>query len=144
MNQFDHINDPDIVKRITVERETSFAIVNQMPITPGHTLICPKRHVAKSADLTPEEWADIFALKEIVCRQLETVLGAEGYNFAWNEGEMAGQSVPHFHLHIVPRKKGDVGITQYEPRVFLYRPDSDREISPQEEIYSLAVLLRNS
>ena len=58
MNQFDYINDPDIVKRITAENETAFAIVNQMPITPGHTLGCSKRHVARSAGQTPQEWAE--------------------------------------------------------------------------------------
>ena len=54
---------------------------------------------------------------------------------------MAGQTVPHFHLHILPRKKGDTGITQYEPRIFLYRPGT-RATLPQEELASLASLLR--
>jgi diadenosine tetraphosphate (Ap4A) HIT family hydrolase len=61
----------------------------------------------------------------------------EGFHQAWNEGKVAGQSVPHFHLHVVPRKQGDEGITEYEPRKFLYRPGS-REETPSQELESIA------
>ncbi len=133
--------DPTVSLRTIAENDFAFAFLGQMPIVPGHTLICPKRVVAKSEELTMDEWRDILKLKELVCGALKEALGAEGFNFAWNEGEMAGQSVPHFHLHVLPRKVGDTGITQYEPRVFLYRPGI-RDISPQEELGSLANLLR--
>ncbi|MBX7066185.1 MAG: HIT domain-containing protein [Parachlamydiales bacterium] len=135
------INDPTIPKRKIAENERAFAFLGQMPIVPGHTLICPKRVVARSEELTLEEWRDILKLKELICIAMKTSLGAEGFNFAWNEGEMAGQSVPHFHLHVLPRKAGDGGITQYEPRSFLYRPGI-RDISPHEELADLADLLR--
>lgn len=139
MNTF--IDDPTIINRKIAENDFAFAFLGQMPIVPGHTLICPKRVVAKSSDLTNKEWRDILSLKEAVCASMIVALQAEGFNFAWNEGEMAGQSVPHFHLHVLPRKVGDTGITQYEPRAFLYRPGV-REISPTEELSSLAALLR--
>lgn len=58
-------------------------------------------------------------------------------------GENAGQTVPHFHLHIVPRKSGDAGILEYEPRVFLYRPGT-RAISPSEELQQTAELIKNN
>jgi len=64
-----------------------------------------------------------------VCTALKKALVAEGFNFAWNEGAVAGQTVPHFNLHIVPRTTGDSGIWEYEPREFLYRPGS-RAASP--------------
>jgi diadenosine tetraphosphate (Ap4A) HIT family hydrolase len=134
--------DLDIAKRMVGESELAFAFLNKMPIVPGHTLICPKRTVADSSGLSTEEWFQILQLKEVVCQGLRHLLGAEGFNFAWNEGgEVAGQTVPHFHLHIVPRQKGDTSITQYEPRVFLYRPGT-RSTSPEEELISLAQLLR--
>lgn len=60
---------------------------------------------------------------------------------AWNEGGVAGQTVPHLHMHLVPRKQGDEGITEYEPRKFLYRPGSRAE-SPVEEIREIAKLLK--
>ena len=65
----------------------------------------------------------------------------EGFNFAWNDGPIAGQSVPHFHLHVLPRKQGDTGITEYEPRQFLYRPGS-REASPEAELAAIAKMIQ--
>lgn len=123
------------------ENEYAFAFLNKMPIVPGHTLICPKRPVAFSHELLDNEWRDIFSLKMTVRKVLQQSLDAEGFNFAWNEGAVAGQTVPHFHLHVVPRKKGDAGITEYEPRVFLYRPGS-RADSPQDELATFAEELR--
>jgi diadenosine tetraphosphate (Ap4A) HIT family hydrolase len=90
MKKFD-AQDPDIAKRIVAENELAFAFLNRMPIVPGHTLICPKRIVADSSDLSPEEWFQILQLKKAVCHGLQDLLGAEGFNFAWNEGrEVAG------------------------------------------------------
>jgi diadenosine tetraphosphate (Ap4A) HIT family hydrolase len=137
------INDPTISERTVAENELAIAFLGKMPIVPGHTLICPKREIAKSEDITPEEWRDILELKEAVCKKLKNVFQSEGFNFAWNEGELAGQSVAHFHLHVLPRKMGDAGILEYEPRMFLYRPGV-RDLSPQEELASIAQLLRNS
>ncbi|HSW72489.1 MAG TPA: HIT domain-containing protein [Chlamydiales bacterium] len=135
------INDPTIAERTIAENRLAIAFLGKMPIVPGHTLICPKREVPKSEELTFEEWRDILELKALVCKKLIKAFQAEGFNFAWNEGELAGQSVPHFHLHVLPRKTGDAGILQYEPRMFLYRPGI-RAISPTEELASIASLLR--
>lgn len=134
-------NDADIIQRLVAENEYAFAFLSKMPILPGHTLICPKRAFALSEQLPLEIWLDIFALKKLVCVKLHKTLNAKGFNFAWNEGLMAGQTVPHFHLHVVPRKENDGGITQYEPRVFLYRPGSRAE-SPAEELVVLSRILR--
>lgn len=113
-----------------------------MPIVSGHSLICPIRAVESSDELTLEEWKAILKLKQQVCQALKNTFNAEGFNFAWNMGEIAGQTVPHFHLHVVPRKTGDSGILQYEPRIFLYRPGS-RAVSPLEELEQTAALIRN-
>lgn len=139
--KFFSIEDPDIVQRLVSDNEHAFCFLNKMPILPGHTLICPKKPISSSKELTPEIWADLLKLKEIVCHKLEKLLHAQGFNFAWNEGSIAGQTVPHFHLHVVPRKENDSGIAQYEPRVFLYRPGS-RADSPKEELMSLSKVLR--
>jgi diadenosine tetraphosphate (Ap4A) HIT family hydrolase len=132
---------PEIQQRSFAENETAWAFLTQTPITPGHTLIAPKRVVATVEELTEQELADIFALAKDVKQRLRTTFGAEGFNCAWNEGEKYGQSVPHFHLHIVPRTPGDAGITAYEPREFLYRPGS-REPSPEAELAAIATSLR--
>lgn len=135
--RFFDANDPNIRQRLLVENEQAFAFLSKIPIVPGHTIICPKRAVSGSSDLTQNEFQQILLLKESVCAVLKKIVHAEGFNFAWNEGITAGQSVPHFHMHIIPRKTGDAGITQYEPRVFLYRPGSRSE-SPEEELINFA------
>ena len=133
----------DISYRVIAENKHAFAFLGEMPILPGHTLICPKELVTLSEDLTVEMWSDILKLKNIVCAKLKKNLGATGFNFAWNEGLVAGQTVSHFHLHIVPRKNGDKGVARYEPRVFLYRPGS-RAKSQEEELKSLAEELKKA
>lgn len=104
-------------------------------------LVCPKRHVEYYEDLTPEEKVSVEELRSKLQTALEKVFGAQGFNFAWNHREAGGQAVPHFHLHIVPRREGDTGIYQYDPRVFLYRPGS-RAQSPDEELVEVVDLLK--
>lgn len=121
----------------------AWAFLTNIPITPGHTLIAPVRHTASLESLTDAEVASIRALAKTVAHALKETFGAEGFNYAWNEGVAAGQSIPHFHLHVVPRKKGDAGITEYEPRKFLYRPGS-REKTPEEELREVADLIKKN
>lgn len=123
------------------ENDLAWAFPTNIPITPGHTLVIPKRCVTRFEDLTSEEKIAIFELTDTIKKGLRMVCGAYGFNHAWNEGEKAGQSVPHFHLHIVPRTEGDSGIYGYEPRDFLYRPGS-RAQSPQEELVAVALKIR--
>ena len=136
-----NFTDADISYRIIAENKHAVAFLNKMPILPGHTLICPKKPISLSEDLTFDMLQDILKLKSIICTKLKKTLGATGFNFAWNEGLVAGQTVSHFHLHIVPRKKDDNGIVQYEPRVFLYRPGS-RANAQKEELENLAEELK--
>jgi diadenosine tetraphosphate (Ap4A) HIT family hydrolase len=112
-----------------------------IPIVPGHVLICPVRHVEKIDELSEEELKDIK--KIIIKNSLKKSFKVEGFNIAWNEGSMAGQAISHMHIHIVPRKSGDVGIYQYDPRKFLYRPGSRAE-SPTEELYNVAKIIKDN
>lgn len=134
---------PEIAQRSFAENETAWAFLTNIPITPGHCLISPKRVVATMEELTKQEVLDIFALASVAKDALRKTFGAEGFNFAWNEGNKYGQSVPHFHLHIVPRTPGDGGITAYEPREFLYRPSS-REESPEAELRRISQMIHNN
>jgi diadenosine tetraphosphate (Ap4A) HIT family hydrolase len=127
---------PEIKARTLKGNDLAWAFLTNIPITPGHTLVAPVRHVQKMEELTPEECAAIFALAAEVKGALRVAFGAEGFNQAWNEGPVAGQSIPHFHLHIIPRKAGDEGITEYEPRKFIYRPGS-REATPEAELQAI-------
>ncbi len=124
---------PEIKERGSIENDLAKAFPTNIPIVPGHFLITPKRCVSKFEDLTSQEIEAIFDLRTKLERVFVKLFDAEGFNYAWNEGRVAGQTVPHFHLHILPRKEGDDGITEYEPRKFLYRPGS-RETTPEEEL----------
>jgi diadenosine tetraphosphate (Ap4A) HIT family hydrolase len=100
--------------------------------------------VATFEELTKEEKEAVFDLSEKIKKSLTKVFNSEGFNHAWNEGELAGQSVPHFHLHILPRKQGDAGIYEYEPRKFLYRSAGDRDQTPQIELIEVAKLIQEN
>jgi diadenosine tetraphosphate (Ap4A) HIT family hydrolase len=135
--------NPDVKERCITQNALARAFPTNIPIVPGHVLIIPIRHVAAMGELSAEERDAIFNLMDKLKSALEKVFGAEGFNYAWNEGPAAGQAVPHFHLHVIPRKRGDEGITEYEPRKFLYRPGS-REKTPEAELSKIADLIRKS
>lgn len=134
---------PEIQARKIIENDLAVAFPTNIPITPGHTLVIPKRCVARYEDLTDDEKEAIEDMRIRITRALKKLFGAEGFNFAWNDGKMAGQSVPHFHLHIVQRKTGDAGIYGYEPRKFIYRP-GERETSPEGELNAVSELIRRA
>jgi diadenosine tetraphosphate (Ap4A) HIT family hydrolase len=132
---------PEIKSRKIVDNTFAVAFPTNIPITPGHTLIIPKRCVARYEDLTAEEKSAIEDLRITITTALKKVFNAEGFNFAWNDGKNAGQSVPHFHLHVIQRKTGDAGIFGYEPRQFIYRP-GERAISQEEELQQVRDLIK--
>lgn len=134
---------PAIKEREIARNEYAWAFPTNIPIVPGHILVAPIRCVATLEEMTPAEVQAIFDLREKLKLALVKTFGAEGFNYAWNEGKLAGQSVPHFHLHILPRKTGDTGITEYEPRKFLYRP-GEREASPEEELHTVSELIKSN
>jgi bis(5'-adenosyl)-triphosphatase len=86
----------------------SFAFVNLKPILPGHVLVSPLRRVSRLRDLSPGEVADLFVCVQSVSRMLERVYHATALNVAVQDGPDAGQSVPHLHAHIIPRKIADL------------------------------------
>ena len=133
---------PEIQDRKVAENNLALAFLANMPIVEGHTLVIPKRCVARYEDLTSEEKSAIENLRKLLVENLKNNFGTEGFNFAWNDGEAAGQSVLHFHLHILPRKKGDSGIYEYEPRKFLYQTSNNREVSLEEKLQKLAKKLK--
>src|SRR5665647_784519 len=106
--------NPGVKEREIIRNELAWAFPTNIPIVPGHVLICPIRCVADINDLTKEEVTAIFDLQEKLKKAFKKVFGAEGFNYAWNENEVGGQAVPHFHLHMLPRKEGDTGITEYD------------------------------
>lgn len=78
------------------------------PISEGHTLVVPKFHVSSLFDLSPEIQSALWKLASEVRRRLAKNLQPNGFNIGLNDGEMAGQTVMHAHIHVIPRWKGDV------------------------------------
>lgn len=135
-------SNSEVRDRLITENDLAWSFLTYQPITPGHTLVAPKRCVEYFEDLSKEEILAIFDLVEDIKKRLKKEFSSDGFNVAYNHGEVAGQTVPHVHVHVVPRKNGDDGIYTYEPREFLYRPGV-RDISPQEELLEIAQKLKN-
>jgi diadenosine tetraphosphate (Ap4A) HIT family hydrolase len=120
-----------------------WAFPTNIPVNPGHTLVSPRRCVQTWVEMTTEERLAIIELADKIMKALQKSMGAEGFNCAWNEGVLSGQRVPHFHLHIIPRKEGDTGLLGYDPRSMLYRT-GDREPTPEEELLKIRDLIRGA
>lgn len=91
-----------------LENGLAFALLDMSPVTPGHLLLIPRRHVADWFDTTAEERGDILALADAARAWLIREYSPDGFNLGVNAGEAAGQTVFHVHLHLIPRYKGDV------------------------------------
>jgi diadenosine tetraphosphate (Ap4A) HIT family hydrolase len=89
---------------------TEFAVAfpDGFPVSEGHTLVVPKRHVSRAEQLERAEWAGLFDLVREVTNELASLPGVEGVNIGVNSGEAAGQTIGHAHVHVIPRRAGDV------------------------------------
>lgn len=84
-----------------------FAIRDRYPVSPGHTLVIPRRPVPSVFDLDPQEREDALALVDAVCAELRKEFRPDGFNVGFNDGAAAGQTVFHAHIHVIPRYEGD-------------------------------------
>jgi diadenosine tetraphosphate (Ap4A) HIT family hydrolase len=94
------------------ENGQAVAIADAFPVSPGHTLVIPKRHGAGLFELTVDEVMAVYELLGRMKARLDRDLKPAGYNIGINIGEAAGQTVGHSHVHLIPRFCGDVA----EPR----------------------------
>jgi diadenosine tetraphosphate (Ap4A) HIT family hydrolase len=98
--------------RVVAANASGIVIRDAYPVSPGHTLIISRRHVGSLFDLTPAERVDLLALLDQARADLEPSCRPDGYNVGINDGPAAGQTVPHLHIHLIPRYRGD----QADPR----------------------------
>ena len=92
----------------TLYEDDDFRVIfDASPATKGHVLILPKEHAANVFELSEETASKVFVLVKKIATVLKEVTGCEGVNILQNNGEIAGQTVFHFHLHMIPRYKGD-------------------------------------
>lgn len=94
--------------RIADENELAVWLYDGFPVSPGHSLIIPKRHVGSFFDASHEERLAIFELLGKAQTVVEREFRPDGYNIGINDGHAAGQTVPHLHIHLIPRYTGDV------------------------------------
>ena len=138
-----YCSTPEIKIRAIFRNNLVWAFPTNIPITLGHTLIAPNRCVKTLSELTLDERIAILEAAEIIMSALRKAHSAEGFNCVWNQEKLSGQSVPHFHLHIIPRKEGDSGILGYDPRSMLYRT-GDREPTNEEELLKVRDLIKSA
>jgi diadenosine tetraphosphate (Ap4A) HIT family hydrolase len=98
-----------IDERMITAAGSAVALLDGFPVTEGHTLIVPRRHVADAFELTDQEWQDILQLLKRTQEDLRRGdPRIDGFNVGINCGSSAGQTVPHVHVHLIPRRSGDV------------------------------------
>ena len=95
-------------KEYVLENNLAYAIYDGFPVSKGHMLVIPKRHVENYFGLTNEELIAIKELADKAKEMLDKLHSPDGYNIGFNCGIDAGQSVMHCHMHIIPRYKKDV------------------------------------
>lgn len=84
------------------------AVLDSFPVSRGHSLVVPRRHVARVRDLEVEELHALWAVAWQAASELTRRYGPDGVNIGLNDGPAAGQTVPHVHVHVIPRYAGDV------------------------------------
>jgi diadenosine tetraphosphate (Ap4A) HIT family hydrolase len=97
------LSQPDILSL-----GSAHAFPDGFPVTEGHTLVVPGRHVASLFELSGNEWNDVWRVVARVRTELEARYQPDGFTIGVNDGEAAGQTVGHAHVHVIPRRRGDV------------------------------------
>ena len=96
-------------EELLFENQLAYSSIDSYPVSEFHSLIVPKRHVNSYFELTSEE---ILACNELILKTKEKILkqdsSVKGFNIGTNAGKIAGQSIMHCHIHLIPRREGDV------------------------------------
>ncbi len=95
-------------ERIAQENELAVLIRDAYPVSPGHSLVIPRRHIGSWFEASEDERTAMLALLEAAKAMIDQEHRPDGYNIGINDGPAAGQTVPHLHVHLIPRLKGDV------------------------------------
>ena len=94
---------------IVLENNFAISVFDKFPVTNGHILVIPKRHFADFFEITAEEYnAVLDLLHEMRSRLMDTDSTIDGFNIGINVGQAAGQTVMHCHIHLIPRRSGDI------------------------------------
>jgi diadenosine tetraphosphate (Ap4A) HIT family hydrolase len=100
--------DSEIASRVVVRDELSFCIHDAYPVSKGHCLIIPVRHISSFFEANEVEKLSLMNVLEMAKHRIEQTHNPQGFNIGINDGAVAGQTIPHLHIHLVPRYTGDV------------------------------------
>lgn len=95
-------------ERIVEANNFAYWIYDGFPVSPGHSLIIPKRHVGSFFEVTLEERLAMLELLDKAKATVTQEQNPDAFNIGINDGSAAGQTVPHLHMHLIPRYKGDI------------------------------------
>lgn len=95
-------------ERIELFNDSGMVVKDAYPVSPGHTLVIPRRHIGSFFDLETVERLHLLALLDQAKALLARDYQPQGYNIGVNDGPAAGQTVPHLHIHLIPRYSSDV------------------------------------
>ncbi len=117
-------------RRIMIEGKYGFAAWDRHPVSEGHFLVIPYRHFSDYFDISDEEREELWRLVDEGKKLADEKYNPDGYNIGINVGKWAGQSIPHLHIHVIPRYKGDVenpkgGVRGVIPQNKLYHFNPD-------------------
>ena len=104
---FCKIANGEIPSKTLYEDDKFRVILDLGPASKGHALILPKEHYADLYELPEETAGEVMKLAKKMAAQMTQRLGCEGFNLVQNNGELAGQTVFHFHMHLIPRYRDD-------------------------------------
>ena len=105
----------DIPTNVIYEDDTFTVIMDASPATKGHALILPKDHYANIYELDEEVAGKAFKLAKKLATEMTEKLHCDGFNIVQNNGEVAGQTVFHFHMHLIPRYENDNQVIGWNP-----------------------------
>jgi histidine triad (HIT) family protein len=97
----------EIPAEVVAREPGAVAFLDVQPLADGHVLVVPRAHVARVEDLSPEAADALFRAVARLAGPVRRALGADGTTIGINDGDATGQTVPHVHVHIVPRWMGD-------------------------------------
>lgn len=115
-------------ERIYYETDLFYWILGRSPIRPGHTIVIPKRHIANFEELSAVELSELHKDTQRWIPKLLQIYKAVGYNMVINVSAAAGQTVPHLHIHIIPRTKDEVGKIDEVRKAYYHSLPEDQRI----------------
>lgn len=117
-------------RRMLIEGKHGFAAYDRHPASEGHFLVIPYRHFAEYFEINDEEREELWSLVAEGKKIVDQEFSPDGYNIGINVGKWAGQSIPHLHIHVIPRYRGDVenpkgGVRGVLPnkKLYTFKPD---------------------